>query len=62
MKQFMQIDRGVTVNGKYYVVRVHEYPGGEWRAYDLNREFYVSAQDKEIAFELWKKKAEKNEG
>lgn len=59
MNRFMQIDRGVTVKGKYYVVRIHEYPSGEWRAYDLNREFNVSATDKEEAFELWKQKAEK---
>lgn len=60
MTKFMQIDRGITVNGKHYVVRAQEYPGNEWRVFDLGNEIHISDVDKETAFEKWKEKAEQN--
>ncbi|WP_288654701.1 MULTISPECIES: hypothetical protein [Pantoea] len=54
----MQIDRAITVNGKHYVVRVQEYPGGKWRVFDLEHEIHISDVDKETAFDRWKEKAE----
>jgi len=58
MRKFMQIDRGITVNGKYYVVRAQEYPGSEWRVFDLGHEIHISDVNKEDAFEKWTEKAE----